>query len=215
STPVQAGNSGGALVDKSANVIGVVASKLNVLRVLQATGDVPQNVNFAVSLEALRLFLNRAGIAAQEAASLTSLSAADVGEKAQKFTFLIICEGTPDLTREATQGKPNATGKRPGAVDDRWVVVVASLRTRIEALKVFADIQQSYSDVLSGRTPDVMEVDLGNKGIFFRLILGPPGPQDAAGNLCRRLKVTGVEDFLAQRLPAYAGCSVTRLDNEP
>jgi hypothetical protein len=92
-TPVQAGNSGGALVDKSANVIGVVASKLNTLRMLQATGDVPQNVNFAVSLEALRLFLNRTGIVPQEAVSLTPLSTADVGEKAQKFTFLIICEG--------------------------------------------------------------------------------------------------------------------------
>jgi hypothetical protein len=118
-TPVQPGNSGGALVDKSANVIGVVASKLNTLRVLQETGDVPQNVNFAVTLEALRLFLHRAGVVPQEAVSSTPLSIADVGEKAQKFTFLIICEGQQ---KEITRIKPhpktaNAPVSQPTQVD--------------------------------------------------------------------------------------------------
>ena len=45
STPVQQGNSGGALVDASGNVIGVVVGKLNASAVARATGDIPQNVN--------------------------------------------------------------------------------------------------------------------------------------------------------------------------
>ena len=48
SAPVQPGNSGGPLFDSSGHVIGVVVAKLDAVRVAQITGDVPQNVNFAV-----------------------------------------------------------------------------------------------------------------------------------------------------------------------
>ncbi|MCE9615083.1 MAG: trypsin-like peptidase domain-containing protein [Lentisphaerae bacterium] len=46
--PVQGGNSGGPLVDQSGNCVGIVVSKLNAVVVLEYTGDIPQNVNFAV-----------------------------------------------------------------------------------------------------------------------------------------------------------------------
>ena len=47
SVPVQPGNSGGPLLDENGNLIGVVESKLG-LKAAQATGDIPQNVNYAV-----------------------------------------------------------------------------------------------------------------------------------------------------------------------
>lgn len=58
-TPVQPGNSGGAVIDASGQVIGVVVSKLNASAVARATGGITQNVNFAVSLSALADFLRR------------------------------------------------------------------------------------------------------------------------------------------------------------
>ena len=54
---VQSGNSGGALVDQHGNVVGVVISKLNALKVLATTGDLPQNVNYAVKADYLLRFL--------------------------------------------------------------------------------------------------------------------------------------------------------------
>jgi S1-C subfamily serine protease len=48
SAPIQPGSSGGPVVDKSGNVIGVVVSKLNAIKIARLIGDVPQNVNFAV-----------------------------------------------------------------------------------------------------------------------------------------------------------------------
>ncbi len=53
SAPVQPGNSGGPLLDENGNVIGVVTSKLNAVRTLARTGDIPQNVNFAIRASAL------------------------------------------------------------------------------------------------------------------------------------------------------------------
>jgi S1-C subfamily serine protease len=64
SVPIQRGNSGGPVLDQSGNVIGVVVSKLDALKLAQATGDLAQNVNFAIRGEFVRDFLqaNRIGI---------------------------------------------------------------------------------------------------------------------------------------------------------
>ena len=48
SAPVQSGNSGGPLLDNHGNLIGIVTSKLNAVKVMASSGDFPQNVNFAI-----------------------------------------------------------------------------------------------------------------------------------------------------------------------
>jgi serine protease Do len=57
SLPVQPGNSGGALVDARGNVVGIVAAKLNARAALEATGALPENVNYAVKSSLLLSFL--------------------------------------------------------------------------------------------------------------------------------------------------------------
>ena len=53
SVPVQAGNSGGPLLNKQGQVVGVVAAKLNAAQVFNWIGDLPQNVNYAVKSQPL------------------------------------------------------------------------------------------------------------------------------------------------------------------
>ena len=48
SIPVQAGNSGGVLANEKGEVVGIIVSKLNALVVEGMTGDLVQNVNYAV-----------------------------------------------------------------------------------------------------------------------------------------------------------------------
>jgi hypothetical protein len=91
-TPVQAGNSGGPLLDRNGNVIGVVAAKLNAIRSLGITGDLPQNVNFAIGLPALRSFLTRNNVPVTEAQSLDQLDPSEVGDHARLFTYAIECD---------------------------------------------------------------------------------------------------------------------------
>ncbi|MBW8269818.1 trypsin-like peptidase domain-containing protein [Caldovatus sp. SYSU G05006] len=93
SAPVQPGNSGGPLLDRLGHVVGVVVSKLNAQRVAQFTGDIPQNVNFAVKGTEALDFLRRAGVTPRLAESRgPERSAAEVGEAAHPSTVFLRCE---------------------------------------------------------------------------------------------------------------------------
>ncbi|MCG7360198.1 trypsin-like peptidase domain-containing protein [Roseomonas sp. ACRSG] len=93
SAPVQPGNSGGPLLDLHGNVVGVVVSKLNAGAVSRRTGDIAQNINFAVKGTAAAEFLRRAGLTPRtEDSTGTERSAADVGEAANRSTVFIRCE---------------------------------------------------------------------------------------------------------------------------
>jgi SPOR domain len=79
-----------------------------------------------------------------------------------------------------------------------YVAVLASVprsgSSRMDALKRFADMQQKYGTVLGGKTPDVAEADLGAKGAYHRLVVGPPASREQASSLCAQLKSQGYTD---------------------
>ena len=75
----------------SGHEVGVVVSKLDAIRVAQATGDIPQNVNFAISALVATAFLDGHGIAYETAPSDRPLAPADVAAKAREFTVLVEC----------------------------------------------------------------------------------------------------------------------------
>jgi len=91
SVPVQPGNSGGALLDENGNVIGVVVSKLG-LKALKATGDIPQNVNYAVkstyALALLEPYLESIAPEPNQAAGKPRFE--DMIAKAQQSVVLIL-----------------------------------------------------------------------------------------------------------------------------
>jgi S1-C subfamily serine protease len=93
SAEIQPGNSGGPLVDMQGNIVGVVVSKLNAQAVSRRTGDIAQNVNFAVQGQAALGFLRRAGVDARTAESSgPERSAPDIGELIHRSTLLLRCE---------------------------------------------------------------------------------------------------------------------------
>ena len=74
-----------------------------------------------------------------------------------------------------------------------FVAALTSKKSRVEALGAFANLQQSYAD-LQGKVPDVKEVEIPEKGTWYRLVVGPPGSKEAAGDLCKKLKAQGHKD---------------------
>ncbi len=76
--------------------------------------------------------------------------------------------------------------------------MLSSQKSRLDALKVFADLQQKYPDALSNKVPDVQEKDLSERGLgtMFRLVVGPPGSRSAASGVCSQLKSAGSRGLL-------------------
>lgn len=90
--PVQSGNSGGPLVDAGGNVIGVVVAKLDAGRVAARTGDLPQNVNFAIKAEEVTRMLDSQHIPFQQSPLADRRPVADLADSVSKFTVQILCQ---------------------------------------------------------------------------------------------------------------------------
>ena len=133
SAPVQPGNSGGPLLDGSGHLVGIVTAKLDAALVARFTGDIPQNVNFALKAEVARTFLDSNGIAYHSAPSETSrglfssdkqLSPADIGDVARPFTLQIECELIS--TQVAMPAAPNPPTSGPNKRTEPQVAMPAA-----------------------------------------------------------------------------------------
>lgn len=92
SAPVQPGNSGGPLVDSYGNVVGVIVSKLNALKMASITADVAQNVNFAIKAVIAQNFLESNGIDTTAAPRKSEpMDGATIAESAKTFTVRVNC----------------------------------------------------------------------------------------------------------------------------
>jgi len=85
--PVQKGNSGGPLLDGSGHVLGVVVEALPT----PLGGNTPQNVNFAIRAEIVRVFLDAYYVPYQTAHPSTDHSTEQIAAKARACTVRIEC----------------------------------------------------------------------------------------------------------------------------
>jgi S1-C subfamily serine protease len=90
--PIQPGSSGSPVLNKKGEVIGVVSLKLSDLKMVTATGSVGQNVNFAVSGQTLKTFLNTNKVTYSTGGFFSrDKSTADLADEARKWTMVIEC----------------------------------------------------------------------------------------------------------------------------
>ena len=92
SAAVQPGNSGGPAIDESGRLMGVVVSKLNAMAIARATGDIPQNVNFAIKVSTLVNFLEAHNVRYEPAeAAAAELPVTQRAERAEASSIQIEC----------------------------------------------------------------------------------------------------------------------------
>jgi len=97
SAAVQPGNSGGPLLDTGGEIVGMVAAKLDFLKFVRATGNVPENINFAIKTGAIRDFLDNSVVSYQTAEPKAELKTADIAQAARAYTLLISCNVTEQV----------------------------------------------------------------------------------------------------------------------
>jgi S1-C subfamily serine protease len=90
--PVQSGNSGGPLLSADGSVVGVVVQKLDAVKIAEVTGDLPQNVNYAVRGELAKLFMSQNNIEPVISGQGERLAPEDLADKAKAYTVFIECE---------------------------------------------------------------------------------------------------------------------------
>jgi S1-C subfamily serine protease len=89
--PIQPGNSGGPLLDQTGNVVGMVVAKLDAIKTTRITGDIPQNVNFAIKGREIIAFVNQANIAPIISTGAARLATETIAASAASFTIRVVC----------------------------------------------------------------------------------------------------------------------------
>lgn len=74
-----------------------------------------------------------------------------------------------------------------------YVVQVASQKSEADARTSWQQLQAKYANVFGNYQANIKRVDLGDRGTFYRAMLGPFSNRDQAYEMCQNLKAAGGE----------------------
>ncbi len=89
--PVQPGNSGGPVLDRSGNLIGIVVARMSDVAAMNATNTIPQNVNFGIKGEVAASFLRANNVAPAMGLDASTLPTTQLASTGQASTAQIVC----------------------------------------------------------------------------------------------------------------------------
>jgi hypothetical protein len=84
------------------------------------------------------------------------------------------------------QAAPGASASSGG-----YLVQVSSQRNEADAQASYRALQSKFPAVLGSRSPVIKRADLGDKGVYYRAMVGPFSSSDEASQFCGSLKTAG------------------------
>lgn len=90
-----------------------------------------------------------------------------------------------------TPAQPAASAPGSAASGGGYVVQVSSQRNEADAQASYKALQGKFPAVLGSREPLIKRADLGEKGVYYRAMVGPFGTPEEASQFCGSLKTAG------------------------
>ncbi len=102
--------------------------------------------------------------------------------------------------RVASASEPTSLAPPPATRSSAgdFVIQIAAFRSQEEALSRYASLKRRHSSLLKPYTSFVQRADLGDRGVYYRLRLGPIEGKEKAAQLCRSLLSAGETDCLVR-----------------
>ncbi len=128
------------------------------------------------------------------ASTAPTAEAAPTEETPQAAEPALEFEAVPEAQETLT-----ARVQQPSAViQDPHFVQVTSVRTRDDAMVAWRGLEGRFGPLVSQFEPDIQTVDLGDRGIYHRVRVGPLEGRGEAQNLCSQFKQQGQDCIIVK-----------------
>jgi SPOR domain len=97
----------------------------------------------------------------------------------------------PEPRTPVAANNPVEAAPASPAAGGGYVVQVSSQRNEADAQASYKALQGKFPAVLGSHSPLIKRADLGDKGIYYRAMVGPFGTPEEASQLCGSLKTAG------------------------
>jgi hypothetical protein len=133
----------------------------------------------------------RSAAARQAAAPAAAVATAPPAASGSEPLALAARNGSPPdvLPRARSAAAPSSA--RAAAPSGSYSVQVSSQRTEADAQASYRALQAKFPSQLGSREAAIKRADLGDKGIFFRALVGPFSSSEQAAEFCGSLKAAG------------------------
>jgi len=92
--------------------------------------------------------------------------------------------------------KPTVSYRTGGALTGTHLLQIGAFRSETEATGQWSSLQGKLGSYLDGKSSDIERADLGDKGVYYRLRIGPFASADEAKTYCSGLKERGTDCIL-------------------
>jgi len=99
--------------------------------------------------------------------------------------------------RKLPPSAPDVTAALPRT--GGYLVQVAARQNQNDAMRAFDELRRRFPRLLGGMAPQIIRADLGQRGVWYRVGVGPIEQRNSAHNFCRQLKARGADCLIRQR----------------
>jgi cell division septation protein DedD len=97
----------------------------------------------------------------------------------------------------ASEPEPEVTPVPPTATSG-YLVQLSATGSPEEAEATYERLQSRHASILGNLDPNIQRADLGERGVFYRVRVGPWQQRDEATGVCEALKAAGADCYVTQ-----------------